>query len=90
MIDGRFAAHRRIDLRQQRGGDLDKRHTPHKAGCCEARHIAYDATAQCEQDCFAIASQAKQFIENKVQGDPIFVRFTIWQLNSVNQFVMAR
>ena len=90
VIDGRFAAHGRIDLRQQRCGHLNKGHASHETGGSKARHIADNTTAQCKQNCFAIASTTEQGVKNKVQCDPIFVCLAIWQLNTVYVFVMAR
>ena len=90
MVDGCFAAHRRVHLRQQSGWHLHKGHTSHEAGRCKTRHVADHATAKGKQNSFAITSLAEQAVKNKVQREPIFVHLAIGQLNAVNAFVMSR
>ena len=87
MVDGRFAAHRRIDLRQQRGRHLHKRHTAHIAGSGEARHVTDHAAAQGEQHGLAVAAVLQQGVEDQVQGLPVFVLFAVWQRHRVHDWI---
>ena len=66
MVDGCFAAHRRVHLRQQSGWHLHKGHTSHEAGRCKTRHVADHATAKGKQNSFAITSLAEQAVKDKV------------------------
>jgi hypothetical protein len=89
MVDGRFAAHGRVHLRQQGGGHLHKRHTAHETGGGKAGHVAHHATAQCEQDGFAVAAVAQQGVKNQIQALPGFENLAVWQHHGVNLRVFA-
>ena len=56
MIDAGLAAHRRIDLREQRGRHLDERHAAHVAGGGKTRHVADHAAAQRNQRGLAVGA----------------------------------
>src|SRR6056297_521874 len=45
-VDPGLAAHRAVDLRQQRGGHLNEAHAPPQDRGGKARKVAYDATAK--------------------------------------------
>ena len=90
MVDGGFAADRRIDLRQQRGGHLHKRHAAHIAGGGKAGHVANHPAAQRKQHRFAIAPVAQQGVKNQVEGLPVFVLFAIGQHHGVNKGIFRR
>ena len=84
VVDRGLAAHRRIDLRQQRGGHLHKGHAPHVACCSEAGHVAHHATAQGEHHGLAITAVSQQGIEDEVQRFPGLVRLSIRQADGVD------
>ena len=90
VVDGSFAAHRRIDLGQQRGRHLHKRHAAHVTGGGKAGHVAYHATAQGKQHGFAVTAMLQQGIKNQVQGLPGFVLLAIGQHHGVHLGVLAR
>ena len=46
QVNGHLAAHRRIHLGQQSGGDLDQVHPPQDGGCGKARQVPHHAAAQ--------------------------------------------
>ena len=79
VVDGGFAAHRRVHLGQQGGGHLHIRHAAHVAGCGEARHVTHHAATQGEECGFAVAGRRQQRIKNSDQCLPIFVCFPVGQ-----------
>ena len=79
VVDGRLAAHGRIDLRQQRGRHLYERNTAHVAGRCETRHVAHHAAAKRKQHRLAVAAVLEQRIENQVERVPVLMDFSIGQ-----------
>ena len=89
VVDGGFAAHRGVHLRQQRGGQLHKGHATHVAGGSKAGDIAHHTTAQGEQHGFAIAAVLQQGIKNQVQSGPGFVLFTVGQTHFMHLGVLA-
>ena len=90
MVDGRFAAHRRIHLRQQRGRHLHKRHTAHVARSGKARHVAHHPAAQRKQHGLAVAAVLQQGIKYQVQGLPVFVFFAIGKNHHMYLSVFGR
>ena len=84
VVDGGFAADRRVHLRQQRGGHLHKGHAAHVAGSSKAGHVADHPATEREQYGFAVAAVAEQAVKNQVQGFPGFVRFTVRQRHQVD------
>ena len=75
MIDGRLATHRRVDLREQRGGNLDERHAA-QVGCRgEAGEISDNTTAQRDQRGLALATMRYQRVKNGPQRLPVLVLF---------------
>ena len=89
VVNGRFAAHRRVYLCQQRSGHLHKWHTAHVAGCGKTRHVAHHAAAQRKQQRFAVTALRQQRIKNQVQRLPVFMRFAIRQAHRMNMPVLA-
>ena len=79
MVDGRFSAHTGIDLRQQRGRNLHKRHAAHIAGGGKAGHVTNHAAAQGKQHGFAVTAVAQQVVKNLVQRGPVLERLAIGQ-----------
>ena len=84
MVDSRFAADRRVHLRQQGGGHLHKGHAAHVASRRKAGHVAHHAAAQREQHSLAVTALRQQHVKHLVQGLPCFVRLAIGQGHLVN------
>ncbi len=79
MVDPGLAAHRRIDLRQQRGGNLDEGHAALVARRREPGHVADHPAAQRDQRGLALGALGQQRIENQVQRFPVLVCFAVRQ-----------
>ena len=79
VIDGGFAAHRGIHLRQQGGGNLDERRAALVAGGGKAGHVANHPAAQRNQRGLAFGAPAQQGVKDQVQGFPGFVGFAVRQ-----------
>ena len=79
MIDTGLAAHRRVDLRQQRGRDLHERDAAHVGCCSEAGQIADDATTECDHGGLAITFFCQQDIEYLHQAGPGLLLLAIGQ-----------
>ena len=90
MIDGGLAAHRRVNLSQQRGGHLHIGHTAHVASRSKAGHVAHHPTTQCVKDGLAIESLAQQFIEDQVERGPVLVDLAIGQGDGANAHMVLR
>ena len=81
VVDRRFAAHRRIHLRQQRGGHLHEGHAAHVAGRREAGQVPDHAAAEGEQDGAPVAAVLQQGVEDEVQRGPVLVGLAVGQLD---------
>ena len=90
VVDGRFPAHRRVHLRQQRSWHLHERHATHIAGCGKACDVAYHAAAQSVKRSFAVCSLLKQGVKNQVQRLPILVSLAIRQRQDLHTGMAAR
>ena len=90
MVDGGFATHRRIHLRQQRSGHLHKRHTTHVAGGGKTGHVTHHTAAQGEQHGLAVGTTLQQRVKNQVQRLPVFIGFTVRQGDRVDVLVLRR
>ncbi len=60
VVDAGLAAHRRVDLREQRRGHLHERHAALVDRGRESRHVADDASAQRDQRGRALGAQLEQ------------------------------
>ncbi len=65
MVDGSLAAHRRIDLREKRGGHLEVRDSPLVRGGREAGDVADHASAQRDEHRPAVGLCAQQGVEQR-------------------------
>ena len=79
VVDPGLAADRGVDLRQQCGRHLHKRHTAHVAGRGKASHVAHHAAAKCIDQRFAVGLCGQQRIEDEVQCGPVLVRLAVGQ-----------
>ena len=89
VVDAGLATDRRIDLRQQRGGQLHKRHAAHETGRGKAGHVADHPATERKQHCLTVASLAQQGVKNQVQGLPGLVLLAIGQHHFLNLPVLA-
>ena len=87
VVDGGFAAHAAVHLRQQRGGHLYKRHAAHVASGGKAGHVAHHAAAQGVKHGFAVSGAAQQLVVNQVEGGTVFVLLAIGQCQHSYFFV---
>jgi hypothetical protein len=79
VVDRGLAAHRGVDLRQQRGRHLDEGHAALVAGRGEAAHVAHHAAAERDQGGRALAALGEQHVEDAVERLPVLVRLAVGQ-----------
>nr|GEU28520.1 hypothetical protein [Tanacetum cinerariifolium] len=79
MVDAGLAAHRRIDLRQQGGGHLDKVHAAHIAGGGVPGEVADHAAAEGDQRGLAVGLVGQQGVEDLHQAGPVLELFAVGQ-----------
>ena len=89
VVDAGLATDRRIDLRQQRGGQLHKRHAAHETGRGKAGHVADHPATERKQHRLTVASLAQQGVKNQVQGLPGLVLLAIGQHHLLNLPVLS-
>jgi hypothetical protein len=77
MVDAGLAADGRVDLRQQRRGNLEERDAPLIDRRCKSRDVTDDAAAQRHHDGSAFGAQLEQAGEDVLQRLPVLVRFTV-------------
>ena len=73
VVHRRLAAHRGIDLRQQRRGDLHKRDSTLVAGRREAGEVADHAAAQGDQAGVPAESLRDQAVDDRAQRCQVFL-----------------
>ena len=79
MVDAGLAAHRGVDLRQQRGGYLDEVDAPLVAGRRKAGHVADHAAADGNQAAVPIEPVLQQGVEDPVEDVQILVFLAVGQ-----------
>ena len=79
MVDPGFAAHGRINLREQGGWHLDKVDTALIASGGKPGHVTNHATTKGNHRGAPVMAGCEQAIENQLQGFPVFERFAIGQ-----------
>ena len=77
MVDTRLAANRRVNLRQQRGRNLNKWHATQICGGGEPRQITDNSTTKRDNGGAAFTAGCQQCIENEVQRLPVLVLLAI-------------
>ena len=81
MVDAGLAAHRRVDLREQRRRHLHERHAALVDRRGESRDVADDAAAQRDQRGRALGAQFEQPCHHRLQRLPVLVGFAVRDLH---------
>ena len=87
VVDAGLAAHRGIDLGQQRGRHLDEVHPALIAGRGEPAHVADHPATKGDEGGLAIMAILQQTVEDQLQGFPVLVRLAIGQHDRANRAV---
>ncbi|MNQ40957.1 hypothetical protein D3C85_546210 [compost metagenome] len=79
MVDPGLAAHRGVDLRQQRGRNLDEIDAALVAGGGKAGHVTDHTAAKGDHRGAAVMPGGQQTVENQLQGFPGLEGFAVGQ-----------
>ena len=90
MVDGGFAAHGRVHLRQQRGGHLHEADAAHVARGGKASHVAHDAAAERVNHALAVGAGLHQGVEDEGERVLRLVLLAVGQRNGAHAQVALR
>jgi len=79
MVDTGLAAHRRIDLGQQCGRNLDEIDAALIAGGGKTGHVTDDPAAEGDDRGAAVVTGGQQAVEDQLQGFPVLEGFAVRQ-----------
>jgi hypothetical protein len=80
-IDAQLAAHGGVDLREERGGNLDKIHAALEGTGTKAAHVTDDAAAEVEQAPVATGARPEKLLPDVLAGAERFVLFARRNIN---------
>ncbi len=90
VVDAGLAAHRRVDLREQRRRHLHERHAALVDRRRESRDVADDAAAQRDQRGRALGAQFEQPRHHRLQRLPVLVGFAVRDLHRLRRDARGR
>ena len=82
VVDARLAAHRRVNLREQRCRHLDEGHATHVARSGKTGDISHHTTTERNDRCVTIGATCTKGIEYGLHGLESLVCFAVWQVNA--------